>query len=107
MLSATTSVPGDSRGSNSSSTKTCVHVLGALLLLGGSTLLLSGSALLLSGSTLLLVGTSLPLVASITITIALLGKGSSEDCGGEKRGDEDVLHGECNMSDQPNWILSA
>jgi hypothetical protein len=37
----------------------------------------------------------------------LLGEGSSKDCGGEKRSDENVLHGECNMSDQPNRVLNA
>ena len=88
-------------GSDSASAKASVHILGSLLLssASGSAGLLSSTALLLSGSTGLLVGGSTGLLAggsiAIGLSVALGGKGSSEDCGGEKRGDENVLHGEC------------
>jgi hypothetical protein len=103
-----TSCGGLTVGSDSASAKASVHILGSLLLSsasGGAGLLLSSTALLLSSTTRLLVGGS---IAS-SLAVACLGKGSSEDCGGEERGDENVLHGECkcNRSDQPNWILSA
>ena len=68
----------------------------------GSLLLSLAVALLLGVSTLLLLLLVSAVVSAITITGALLGEGSSKDCGGEKRGDENVLHCECNMSDQPN-----
>jgi hypothetical protein len=88
----------------STGTSTSVHVLCSLLLRLAVALLLSGTTLLLLRSTaLLLRGTALLLrllvsapvvVAAIAITIALLGKGSSKNCGRKKRGDENVLHGE-------------
>ena len=111
-----TSSGGLAVGSGGTSASACVHVLGSLLLgltialLLGLTiaLLLSGSTLLLlSGSTLLLLVSAIVVVvvvvvSAITIKVSLLSEGSSKNCGREKRGDENVLHGECNMSDQPN-----